>query len=211
MSERPRRQRIGVLGGTFDPIHIGHLLIAEHAREELKLDEVRFIPAAVSPLKLDRVALDAKHRLEMVQLAIGGNEHFHVDDRELQRGGTSFTVDTLAELSDEMPDSELVFLMGGDSLMEFHRWQTPERICKLAFVAIIARGGLPKPDMNLLAKHLPRDHQEGLDAHLVPMPQVEISSTDIRSRIGAGRSIRYQVHPGVESYIQANRLYGGSE
>ncbi len=207
MSEPSNRLRLGIFGGTFDPIHVGHLLLAEHAREVLRLDRVLFLPAAIAPHKLDRRASDGKVRLEMLQLAIGGNPHFAADDRELRRGGTSYTVETLAELKREIPDQELVFLMGADSLSELHTWRDPVGICQLAFVAVLARGGMPSPDMNLLGPYMPHASAEQLAAHLVPMPQIEISSSDIRRRIAAGQSVRYQLHPAVAAYVAAQKLY----
>jgi nicotinate-nucleotide adenylyltransferase len=217
MSQSEKRQRLGIFGGTFDPIHIGHLLLAEHAREALQLDRIRFIPAAISPLKLDQApTANDKQRLEMIRLAISGNPFFEVDDRELRRGGTSYTVDTLSEISRETPELELVFLMGGDSLADFHAWREPQRICQLAFVVVLARGGAATPDMNLLRPYLDNQHageanDRKLLQHVVSMPQVEISSSDIRQRIAGGRSTRYQLHPAVEAYIDSERLYADEQ
>ena len=207
MPESTIRQRIGVFGGTFSPIHIGHLLIAEFARERLELHKVHFIPAATAPHKQDRPATDTKIRLEMLKLAIGGNPNFFGDDRELRRGGTSYTVDTLAELKAELPDGDLFFLMGADSLAELHTWRDPSRICELAFVAVLARGGLALPDLKQLEAFLPESQRGEVESHLVRMPQLEISSTEIRKRIELGKSVRYQLHPAVEAYIAANSLY----
>ena len=185
MADSPVRQRIGILGGTFDPIHVGHLLLAELAREHLRLDEVRFIPAATAPHKLDKKSTD----------------------RELRRSGVSFTVDTLAELRAELPSADLFFLMGGDSLAELHTWREPERICQLAFVAVLARGGHAYPDLEQLKKYLPSEQHADLESHLVPMRQLEISSSDIRQRIAEGKSVRYQLHPAVAAAISAQELY----
>jgi nicotinate-nucleotide adenylyltransferase len=205
--QRPEKQRVGILGGSFDPIHIGHLLIAEYACEQLQLDEVRFIPAAISPLKLDKQPTDAKHRVEMVRLAIGGNAHFRLDERELRRVGPSYTVDTLAELKSENPDAEIVFIMGADSLADLHAWREPERICQLAFLAVALRGGQPAPDLEQLRRCLPEDQVARAAEHILKLPQLEISSTDIRQRIRAGKSIRYQVPAAVEAYIATAKLY----
>ncbi len=207
MPQQDRRQRIGIFGGPFDPIHIGHLLIAERCREVLDLDQVRFIPAARSPHKLDSEASADKHRLEMVQLAIGGNEHFIVDDRELRRGGTSYTVDTLREISEAQPQDELYLLMGADSLASFDTWRQPEQICQLACVVVLARGGQPAPDLKMLARFLPDGQQQELASHLVTMPQVEISSSEIRQRISQRLSVRYTLHPTTKAYIAASGLY----
>lgn len=200
------RRRIGLIGGTFDPIHLGHLLAAEQCREQLQLDEVRFVVAAQSPFKVEQRTADYKHRLEMVQLAIGGNAAFQVDQRELRRGGTSYTVDTLREIHAELPDAELVFLLGADSLADFAKWREPKEICRLAFVAVVARGGFSSPDLQLLANFLPKPEAD-LSQHLVSMPVCEISSTSIRQRVAQLRSIRYQVPAAVGAYIQQHKLY----
>lgn len=209
MSESSVRQRVGIYGGSFDPIHQVHLLIAEQAREQLRLDQVRFIPAYVAPHKLQHRAAEGKHRAEMIRLAIGGNPQFQLDERELQRGGTSFTVDTLTELHSEMPHCELVFIMGADSLAEFHTWREPAKICELAFVAVLARGGQTLPDMRLLLRYLPEAQHTQIAQHLLEMPQMELSSTDIRERVRARRSIRYQVPAAVAAYIDQMGLYQG--
>lgn len=205
--QRVGSQRLGILGGSFDPIHLGHLLIAELACEQLQLSEVRFIPAAISPLKQDRQPTDAKHRVEMIRLAISGNTHFKLDERELRRVGPSYTVDTLAELKSELPEAELVFIMGADSLAELSAWREPARICELAFLAIAARGGQPAPNLEPLRRYLPHDQVNSAEEHLLRLPQLEISSTDIRQRVRSGKSIRYQVPAAVEAYISATKLY----
>ncbi|MCA9190443.1 MAG: nicotinate-nucleotide adenylyltransferase [Planctomycetales bacterium] len=203
-------KRIGILGGSFDPIHLGHLLIAEIARDTLHLDQVRFMLAAISPLKQDRPPTSDQGRLEMLQLAVAGNPAFQVDDRELRRGGVSYTVDSLRELHVEIPDAELFFLMGADSLVEFHRWKEPEAICQLSKVIVLLRGGQPKPDIVLLERYLGHAATEP-DELFLTLPQLEISSSDIRQRVESGRSIRYQVPACVEAYIQAHSLYSKSK
>ncbi len=167
--------RVGIMGGTFDPVHLGHLIAAEQCREQLALDHLRFIPAAVSPFKLDKQTADARHRVEMLQLATGGNPGFVVDDREIRRGGTSFTVDTLRQLREEFSSAELVFLMGADSLVDFDKWREPAEIARLARIVVVARGGHAQPDMAVLAKYLPKGAD--LSQHLLAMPACEISST----------------------------------
>ncbi len=205
-SQSPQRtKRVGIFGGTFDPVHTGHLLAAEQCREQLQLDEVRFLPAFVSPFKLDKRTADPKHRAEMLRLATQGNPGFRVDDRELGRGGTSFTVDTLRELKNDLPDSQLVFLMGADSLAEFDKWREPGEICRLAEVVVVARGGEAPPDLAMLGRFLPDSGR--LDQHVLTMPQCEISSTSIRQAVAAGRSIRYQVPAAVLAYIAQHNLY----
>ncbi|MFO0943485.1 MAG: nicotinate-nucleotide adenylyltransferase [Pirellulales bacterium] len=201
--------RIGVWGGTFDPVHVGHLLIAERAREQFMLDQVRWIPAALAPHVTLKQSTDSNHRLAMVQLAINGNMSFVCDDRELRRGGKSYTIDTLGELAQEFPGAELFFLMGADSLREFGNWKHPAEICKAANIVIVARGGQPKPDLQALNQYLStaKTSEQLERGHLLQMPQVEISSTEIRDRITRGLSIRYAVPAAVEAYIAQQRLY----
>jgi nicotinate-nucleotide adenylyltransferase len=171
------------------------------------LEEVRFVLAATSPFKLDEPSTDSKHRWEMLQLAISGNPFFLADDRELKRGGTSYTVDTLREVHAEFPDAEIVFLMGADSLVDFATWREPAEICRLAFVVVVPRGGHLAADLSLLAPYLPPDQARALDQHFLPMPQCEISSTGIRRAAAEGRSLRYQVPAAVAAYIAQHQLY----
>ena len=200
--------KIGILGGTFDPVHLGHLLLAEQARIRLQLDQVWFLPASVSPLKQDASphATD-RQRLEMLELATGGNQFFRVDPREIHRGGTSYTVDTLRELRSEQPDTKLFFLMGADSLATLKDWKRPEEICELAQVIVLARGGYPEPQTKQLAAFMPGRSAEELSKRLLPMPQMEISSSHLRDDVKAGRSTRYQLHPAVEGFITSEGLY----
>lgn len=134
--------RIGVFGGTFDPVHYGHLLAAETCREQLNLDVVRFIPAAISPHKTGVAVTDGHARADMLKLAVSGYPEFVVDRRELKRSGSSFTVDTLQEIATETPEDELIFLMGADSLRDFLTWKEPERIAQLATLAVCNRPGV---------------------------------------------------------------------
>ena len=200
-------KRIGIVGGSFDPIHMGHLLIAEFARETLQLDKVVFVPAAHSPLKSDTPAADDKQRVEMLQLAINANPAFEVDRRELEREGKSYTVTTLQDFKHDHPGAELCFVMGGDSLSTFDQWREPDRICQLAFVAVLQRGGWENVDRKLLLPHLPVEEQADVEAHFIQAPQIEISSTEIRKRIAERRSVRYQLPAAVAAYIDAQGLY----
>ena len=132
-------QRVGFLGGTFDPVHMGHLLLAEIAREQLDLETIRWLPAALAPHPQLKQSTESAHRLAMVRLAICGNDRFIVDDRELRRGGHSFTVDSLAELQTEFPGVHWILLMGADSLQAFPQWREPHRICELSQVVVVTR------------------------------------------------------------------------
>jgi len=209
--------RIGLFGGSFDPIHMGHLLIAETACEQLRLDRVVFLPAAQSPLKQGIVPEDPKLRIEMIRLAIGGNPRFFVDDREISRGGISFTVDTLKEITSQPVETsdvtthgqtnEWFLIIGADSLADFPRWKSPEVILELATLAVVARGGQPTLDWSALNNFLEPNALARIQENEIRMPQIEISSRDIRARVALGKSIRYLVHPAVGAFIDAKNLY----
>lgn len=199
--------RIGVFGGSFDPIHWGHLILAELAREHCDLNEVRLVPAAVPPHKqgMSRAPDDA--RLDMLELAIGGHEALSPWDIEIRRGGVSYTVDTLRTLRQMEPAAEVFLLMGADSLHDFTTWRDPREICQLAQLAVVNRPGQPSVDFDVLAAMTTETQREAFQRAVVPMPLVEISSTELRSRVAAGKSIRYQTPRAVEQYIKTNGLY----
>lgn len=199
--------RIGLFGGSFDPVHYGHLLLAEFCREEVPLDEVWFVPAAVSPHKTDQEPASATDRLEMLKLAVAGHEAFRVDAEEIERGGVSYTVDTLAGLHENQSDCELFFLMGADSLASFPKWHEPARICELATLVVVDRAGDPPADFSALEEICTPSQLEAIRAHHVRMALVDFSSSAIRERVAAGKSIRYQTPRAVEKYIQTHGLY----
>jgi nicotinate-nucleotide adenylyltransferase len=198
--------RLGILGGTFDPVHYGHLLMAEMAREQCRLDEVWFVPAAVPPHKQAALVTDARQRIEMLELAIGGHEPFAVSRTEIDRGGVSFTADTLTELQAEDPARELILIVGADSLADLPNWREPQRIVELATVVVCGRPGF-EVDVAPLAGHLPSDRIEAIRRHRVEMPLIGVSSSEIRRRVGAGQSIRFQTPRAVEKYIETHGLY----
>lgn len=188
-------KRIGILGGSFDPIHFGHLLMAQSAKESLKLDKVLFVPAFRSPFKGGHHLPSADHRLAMVKAAIKGNEAFTVYTGELRREGVSYTVDTLKELHQKYPGSRFYLLMGADNLKGFHRWRDPQGILKLASLVVLNRPGFDRG----ISKRWP--HQEIL------MPAVDISSSDIRHRLQTKKSIWYLTPKNVIRYINRHHLY----
>jgi nicotinate-nucleotide adenylyltransferase len=194
--------RVGILGGTFDPVHVAHLILAEHAREALALDEVLFIPAGEPWRKSGRAITPAEHRLEMLRLAIEGNEAFGISDTELRRSGPTYTADTLEELAGERLDDEFYFIVGADALADLPSWHEPERIVAHAVLAVAPR---ELQEVNVAALNIP-----GLAARIepFPLPRIDISSTDIRARVAAGASIRYLVPDGVGRYIAEHGLYG---
>jgi nicotinate-nucleotide adenylyltransferase len=197
--------RIGVLGGTFDPVHYGHLLVAETCREQLGLNEVRFIPAAVPPHKLDERITDGHARADMLKLAVSGYPEFIVDRRELKRTGPSFTVDTLTELQGEFPGAEIFFLMGADSLRDLLTWRDPSRIAQLATLVACNRPGLPPI--------LPSQIVDWVGEEIAPrvisiqIPGTDLSATELRQRARSGRSLRFRTPRAVEAYIQHNAIY----
>lgn len=200
--------KLGLYGGTFDPVHYGHLLLAERCREELGLDEVRLIPAGDPPHK-DRSDLTAgKARAEMLGFATAGNPRLTVDGRELNRLGRSYTVETLAELRSELPEAELYFLMGADSLADLPQWREPRRIAQLAWIVAVNRGRQP-PDRAALVAAL--GEEVAGRVLFVTMPAVDLSSTDLRARAAAGKSLRYTMPAAVEAYIRDKMLYQGQE
>ncbi len=199
--------RLGILGGSFDPVHYGHLLLAESCREQCQLDAVRFVPAAVPPHKQDRKLSSDADRVEMLKLATGGHEAFSVWTWEIDRGGVSYTVETLQHLHDEDPTRELFFLMGADSLTDLPTWKEPERICSLAIPAVVRRIGSPEPDDTVLAQLMSAQRLAIARKHRVQMPTIDLSSTELRRRVTAGESIRYRTPRAVEKYIESHSLY----
>lgn len=197
--------RMGIFGGTFDPVHYGHLLLAETCREQLKLDEVRFVPAATPPHKLHDQISDGHVRADMLSLAVSGYREFVVDRRELKRMGPSYTVDTLAEFAAEFPRAELYFLTGADSLRDFLSWREPDRILELATLVACNRPGLPKLHDEQVAKWVGpeiADHVLTLQ-----MPGTDISGSEIRERVREGRSLRFLMPHAVEVFVIEHGLY----
>jgi nicotinate-nucleotide adenylyltransferase len=195
--------RVGVFGGSFDPIHLGHLILAECCRDQCGLDCVRFVPATVSPHKRDLPSAPASARLEMLHLAIDGHRAFEVSTVEIDRGGISYTVDTLEGMKTTAPDDELFLLLGADSLVDLPLWRRAERICQLAVIVAVARPGCPAPSLQMLrANTSPQARMQA-----VTMPNIGISSSQLRRQIRAGASVRYQIPRAVEKYITANGLY----
>jgi nicotinate-nucleotide adenylyltransferase len=207
ISNQQSRRRLGIFGGSFNPVHYGHLLLAETCREQARLDEVWFVPNALSPLKQDQPPAAAKHRVEMLHLAIGGHESFRLSTTELDRGGISYTVDTLAEIAAQQPASELYFLMGGDSLVDLPKWRDPQRICELALPLVVRRHGSPEPRYDVFASLLTAERLELVRQMTVDMPIIELSASDLRRRAAAGLSLRYRTPRAVEKYIDTHRLY----
>ena len=205
-TKAPAGMRIGIYGGTFDPVHLGHLLLAEQCREACQLDQVWFMPAARSPHKQKAEPVAGKQRAEMLHFALAGMPEFVVCEQELKREGVSYTVDTLKRLHEDQPGDELFFLMGGDSLADLPRWREPERIAELAMIVAVNRGRTPLPQGDELRQLVGESIAERIQT--VEMPACDVSATDIRNRIAAGRSIRFMTPRSVEVYLREHGLYG---
>jgi nicotinate-nucleotide adenylyltransferase len=199
--------RVGVFGGTFDPVHSGHLILAEQGREQGRLDEVWFVPAPHPPQKDVNAVTRFEQRVEMLALALAGNPAFRIDELEKERPGPSFTVDTLAELHRRHPDDEFFLLIGSDTLNDLPQWREPIRVLELAGLLVMARPDNPALTAEQLrAKlHLPASVPVRLQA--IETPRIDISSRDLRRRAAAGRSLRYFLPRAVECYIHDKRLY----
>ncbi|MCX6138969.1 MAG: nicotinate-nucleotide adenylyltransferase [Ignavibacteriales bacterium] len=190
-------KRTGIFGGTFNPPHFGHLIVADHAAHELALDRIIFVPSFISPHKRAGEEHAAEHRMEMVRLAVTGHRSFEVSDLELKRPGASYTIDTLLELHSLYPDDLFFLLLGADNVAEFHTWKSHEKIPALATVVAMNRPGYRAPE------ELP-----AISGMLtVEVPNIQISSSDIRRRLIEGRDIRYFIPDAILKYIQQTRLY----
>lgn len=199
--------RLGVFGGSFDPVHFGHLLLAECCREQLRLDKVLFIPAGLPPHKRGRFVTPGRHRLAMLELAIAGEEGFEVCRFEIERQEVSYTVDTLRYLGKEFPAASLFLLVGADMLNDLPNWREAAEVCRLALPVGVHRAGMPPPRFDQLASIVDAERLKAIREAQVEMPLVELSSSDIRARVAAGKSIRFRVPKAVEMYIHQHNLY----
>ena len=201
----PGTLKLGVFGGTFDPIHMGHLVVAEEARVQLGLDEVLFVPAGRPWFKSDVPVTDADHRLTMVELSVASNPAFRPSDIEITRPGPTYTTDTLESLREELGDTvQLYVILGADALSDLERWHEPQRILELAEIVGVTRPSHGRVDLGRLEASL---GISGDSLKLLEGPLIEVSGTDIRRRIREGRSIKYLVPETVEAYILEQGLY----
>jgi len=197
--------RLGIMGGTFDPIHYGHLVAAETARVEFKLDNVLFIPAGEPPHKIQRKITAAELRYRMVELAIKNNEKFHISAVEINRRGPSYTFDTLRQLHRVFPDQELYFITGTDAMKEILTWRKPEEIIKLAKIIGVSRPGYECSDLvEKISREYPLSSGRIL---LLEIPAMAISSTHIRASVASQKSIRYLVPEEVRRFIEEHSIY----
>ena len=196
---------IGVMGGTFDPIHKGHIMVAEEARAQLSLAEVLFVPAGKPWLKEDSSILVVEHRVQMVRLAIADRPYFKLSTIEVNRDGPTYSVDTLAELRGQVSAEDgLFFILGWDSLEQLPRWRQPSWLIKMCYLVAVPRPGYSFPDLSSLEAVIP-----GLSRRLTLLdrPEVDISATDIKNRVAQGLSIRHLVPEPVIEYIRQHELY----
>ncbi len=200
-------RKIGMLGGTFNPVHHGHLILAERAREALELEVLYLVPSGTPPHKAAEGLAPAADRLEMVRLATAGNPRLDVFDLEVRREGTTYTVDTLRELRADDPAVELYFLIGADSVPELPTWRNVEELFELAHFVTLRRPGYDD-GLERVAGRLPEAAIEDLARHGLETPHIEISASQVRERCEAGLSIRYLVPDAVREHIEAARLYG---
>ncbi len=193
------------MGGTFDPVHLGHLALAEEARKQLSLEEVRFVPAGHPYFKaLARISA-AKHRINMLKLALAEKPYFKISLMEIRRPGPSYALDTIARMKAKLRiGDEIFFILGWDSLLTLHRWEQPESLISLCRLVSAPRPGFPPPDLSLLEKDLPGISQRTI---IMNQPVIDISSTSIRERVSQGLPIDHLVPEAVARYIQENGLY----
>jgi nicotinate-nucleotide adenylyltransferase len=187
--------RLGIFGGTFDPPHMGHLVVAQEVHFRLRLDRVLWVPAGIPPHKRDQPITPGTVRLELVRAAIAGDDRFEASDLEVRRGGVSYTVDTLRELRQARPEDELFLIVGADQLTELDSWREPDEIRRLATLVGFGREG--------------EDPDEVAGVKVVSVPRMDVSSTEVRRRVGAGEPVRYLVRRGVSAVIEREGLYGG--
>ncbi|HHW62120.1 MAG TPA: nicotinate-nucleotide adenylyltransferase [Syntrophomonadaceae bacterium] len=200
---RPK-QRIGIMGGTFNPIHYGHLVAAEWSREALGLHKVFFTPSAQPPHKDATEIVAAEHRLQMVRLALKDHAQFEALDIEIRRSGPSYTVDTLEELSRRLTHSELYFIMGMDSFLDLPEWRNPARIAEISRLVVVTRPGYSFQLDAAYDAILPRPQEQLIQLEI---PGLHISSSNIRHRIASAQTVRYLLPADVEAYIYHHQLY----
>lgn len=199
-------KKIGIIGGTFDPVHYGHLILAEQARVEASLDQVIFIPAMVQPFKLNVKTADGDCRYSMLLEAVNGNPYFSVSRRELDSSDISYTINTLRACKDEYgADTELYFISGTDAFLNLEKWFAAEELLTNFCFVIGTRPGYKEQELKLMLNRIRENF--GTTVIEINNSEVEISSTDIKKRIKEGKSIKYLLPSGVEEYIYHNKLY----
>lgn len=205
MMTMQRTKKTGIMGGTFNPIHLGHLLLAENAKDSFGLDEILFIPSGCSYMKKNMAVADKQMRLEMTRLAIEDNPSFSVSAIEVEREGNTYTCETLLKLKELEPETEFYFIVGADSLFSMETWKNPAVIFANCTILAAVRDDKKREDLQIQVSHLEKNFHAHVE--LISMQEIAISSTDIRSRLKAKRSVRYMVPDRVISYIEEHHLY----
>jgi len=196
---------IGVLGGTFDPVHNGHLIVAEEAKTRLNLTEVVFVPAGQPWLKTERPITPAEHRLQMLRLALADKPYFKLSAMEIERAGPSYTIDTITELQGQLDaEDELFFILGQDNLVQLPQWREPSQLIQLCYLVAVPRPGSPRPKLKELEASIPGISQRVM---LMDKPHVDISAEAIRDRVVRGLSVRHLVPEPVNRYLKEHKLY----
>lgn len=197
--------KIGVIGGTFDPIHNGHLIVAEYARTSLNLDKLIFIPSGIHPFKDNKSITEPKKRVDMISLAIDSNKYFEISPIEIHRKGTTYTIDTIMELKKEYNEDEIYFIIGSDIIFEIEKWKSFEELIQLCKFILLYRPGKEEDHIDKKIEELYSAYK--IQFEKVKSPLIEISSTEIRARVKNKLSIKYLVPESVEEYILKNNLY----
>lgn len=200
-----KKKKIGIMGGTFNPIHIGHLILGQTALEQFQLDKVLFMPTKNPPHKRYEHIVDEAIRAEMVEIAIKDNPHFELSTFEMDRDGITYTADTLIQLTKQNPDEEYYFIVGADSLFYLDSWKDPDTIFELSKFLAAVRGRTTNKEM--LQKIAELNETFHASVELLNSPNIDISSSEIRERVKNGMNIEYYVMPDVARYIQSNNLY----
>ncbi|MFC1639286.1 nicotinate-nucleotide adenylyltransferase [Gemmatimonadota bacterium] len=190
--------RLGVFGGSFDPVHVGHLIVAEAAADVIQLEKILFVPARVQPFKIGQHSASAEDRVAMLQLAIEENPRFSLDGREIKRDGPSYMVDTLRELHSEKPRDELFLLVGADAAWDLPRWHDAEKLSRYAKLIALSRPGFEIPEFEMISR-------------AITVPAISLSATHVRRSANSGGSLRYLLPTAVVEYIESNGLYGSTE
>lgn len=204
-----KAQRVGIMGGTFDPIHYGHLVAAETAREAFSLDKIIFVPAGIPCHKMNETT-SARHRYLMTLLAIMSNPHFEISRVDMDRGGVTYTVDTLTDLKKRLPpETKMYFITGADAILEIQSWKSPGEVLSMAEFIAATRPGYGLENLSRALGPLVVEFQDRI--HILEIPPMGISSTEIRHRLAQGRSVRYLLPETVITFIYNEGLYGTSQ
>lgn len=200
-----QNKKVGIMGGTFDPIHYGHLMLAQNALETYELDEIMFVPSGTPWLKDSTKVLSKNKRVHMTGIAIEDNVNFALSTIEIDREGNSYSYETVEELKKQQPDTEFYFILGADSLLEIEKWKHPGRLMAECVLLAAVRDDCDREGLEKQISYLKDNYKA--DIRILPARRVDISSTDIRSRIADGKSVRYMLPDQVIQFIEKNQLY----